>query len=158
MDSLELRPISDADADLLFRIYASSRAEEMDLVPWDEATKQSFLQMQFTAQQAHYRANFPRASHDVILAGGVPVGQLYVDRREQEIRILDIALLPKARGGGIGLHFLRKLMVEAQTVQKTLSIYIDQSSPSLDLFQRLGFVQAGGNGVSCLMEWQPAAT
>jgi hypothetical protein len=54
--------------------------------------------MQFAAQQTHYQARFPQASQDVVLADGVLVGQLYVDRRETEIRILDIALLPLARG------------------------------------------------------------
>jgi ribosomal protein S18 acetylase RimI-like enzyme len=156
MDSLELRPVSAADHDLLYRIYASSRAEEMGLVPWDEAAKQTFLQMQFAAQQAHYQAYFPQASHNIILVESVPVGRLYVDRRETEIRILDLALLPAARGRGIGSYLLQDLMKEAETAKKTLSIYVESSNPSLGLFQRLGFVKAGENGISCLMEWRPA--
>jgi ribosomal protein S18 acetylase RimI-like enzyme len=128
----------------------------MKLLPWDEAAKESFLQMQFTAQQRHYQSYFPQASHDVILADGVPAGRLYVDRREAEIRVLDIALLPGSRGRGIGSHLLQDLMEEAETVQKTLSIYIENASPYLRFFQRLGFVKADDNGFSCLMEWQPA--
>ena len=157
MDSLELRPVSTTDDDFLYSVYAGSRLEEMKLVSWDEAAKLSFLQMQFAAQLAHYQANFPRASRDVILAKGVPVGRLYVDRREAEIRILDITLLPEARGQGIGPHVLRDLMEEAQAVHKTLSIYVDHSSPFLGWFQRLGFIRAEDNGLSCLMGWHPAA-
>ncbi len=156
MDPLELRPVSAADDDFLYRVYASSRLDELNLLPWDEAAKQSFLQMQFAAQQTHYQGYFPNASHDVILAGSLPVGRLYVDRRETEIRILDITLLAEARGQGIGSHVLQSLMKEAQAANKTLSIYVERSSPSLTWFQRRGFVKAGENGFSDLMEWRPA--
>jgi len=157
MNSPELRPISAADDDFLYRVYAGSRFKEMEMVPWDETSKMGFLQMQFAAQQSHYQAYFPRASHEIILAEGVPVGRLYVDRRETEIRILDIALLPAARGGGIGSHLLRDLMKEAEAAKKTLSIYVENTNPSLKLFQRLGFVGADDNGLSCLMECHPAS-
>jgi ribosomal protein S18 acetylase RimI-like enzyme len=156
MGSLELRPVCEADNDFVYSVYASSRAEEMERVPWDEAAEQSFLQMQFAAQQTHYRTYFPQATHDVILAEGTPVGRLYVDRRATEIRILDIGLLPEARGHGIGSHILQDLMEEAEAAKKTLSIYVESSNPSLQLFQRLGFVKAGENDISCLMEWHPA--
>lgn len=158
MDKLELRPVSSANDDFLYRIYAGSRAEEMSLVPWDEAAKQSFLQMQFVAQQAHYQAYFPHASHDIILMEGIPMGRLYVDRRETEIRILDIALLPSARGHGIGSHLLQDLMEESKAANKTLSIHIENFNPSLRLFQRLGFVKADDNGISCLLEWHAASS
>ncbi len=157
MDLLELRPVSAADDDFLYRVYAGLRLEEMELVPWDETAKQTFLQMQFAAQQAHYQSYFPRASHDVILADGIPAGRLYVDRRETEIRILDITLLPERRGHRIGSHLLQDLMEEAKAANKTLSIYIENLNPSLRLFQRLGFIEADDNGISCLMEWHPAA-
>lgn len=156
MNSLARRPVTEADDDFLYRVYAGARAGEMALVPWEESQKEEFLRMQFAAQQAHYRKQFPEASHDVLLADGVPAGRLYVDRRAAEIRILDIAVLPEARRQGIGSRVLHGLMEEAQTVQKILSIYVDETSPSLELFQGLGFVRAGGNGISCLMEWRPA--
>ena len=156
MGPVELRPVSAADADLLYRVYASTRAEEMKLVPWDEAAKQSFLQMQLAAQLAHYQAYFPAATHDVILSEGIPVGRVYVDRRETEIRILDFVVLPERGRQGIGSHILQGLMKEAQAANKTLSIYVERSSPSLQWFQRRGFVEAGDNGFSDLMEWRPA--
>lgn len=156
MDSVKLRPVSAGDESFLCQVYASCRTDEMALLPWDEAAKQSFLQMQFQAQQTHYRKYFPKASHDLILAEGVPVGQVYVDRRETEIRILDFALLPERRGQGIGFHVLQDVMREAQAANKTLSIYVERSSPSLRLFQRQGFIKAGENGFSDLLEWRPA--
>jgi len=158
MSSFDLRPVSSADDDFLYRVYAGSRLEEMAKVVWDEAAKQSFLHMQFTAQQAHYQKCFPDAIHDLLLVDGIPAGRLYIDRRETEIRILDIAVLPEARRRGIGSYFLQALIQEAQTNKKTLSVYLDETSPSLELFQKMGFIRADGNGISCLMEWRPAAS
>jgi hypothetical protein len=77
-----LRPVQEADEALLLELYSSTRADEMALVPWDAAQKQAFLQMQFSAQQMHYRNYFPHATHDVIVTDGQPVGRLYVDRRD----------------------------------------------------------------------------
>jgi ribosomal protein S18 acetylase RimI-like enzyme len=149
-----LRPVRETDEALLLEIYSSSRADEMALVPWDAATKQAFLQMQFSAQQNHYRAYFPDARHDVILSEERPVGRLYVDRRATEIRILDIAILPEARGRGIGTQILQDLMKEAAEADTSLSIHVESFNRSLDLFQRLGFVKTDESGASWLMEWR----
>jgi ribosomal protein S18 acetylase RimI-like enzyme len=148
-----LRPVQEEDETLLLEIYSSSRADELALVPWDVAQKKVFLQMQFSAQQKHYRAYFPHATHEMILAEGQPVGRLYVDRRETEIRILDITLLPQARGHGIGTQILLDLMKKADHGNKSCSIYVESFNWSLGLFQRLGFVKTEESGASWLMEW-----
>jgi ribosomal protein S18 acetylase RimI-like enzyme len=149
-----LRPVQEQDEALLLEIYSSSRTEELALVPWDAAQKQAFLQMQFSAQQAHYRAYFPDAQHDMILAEDQPIGRLYVDRRETEIRILDVTLLPDARGRGIGTFLIQDLMKEAVQSNKSLSIHVESFNRSLGLFQRLGFAKIDENGASWLMEWR----
>ena len=148
-----LRPVQEEDEELLLELYSSTRADEMALVSWDAVQKQTFLQMQFSAQQRHYRAYFPHATHDLILAEGQPVGRLYVDRREAEIRILDITLLPQARGRGIGMRIIQDLMKEADFQNQSCSIYVESFNQSLGLFQRLGFVKTEESGASWLMEW-----
>ena len=149
-----LRPVQEEDESLLLAIYSSARADEMGLVPWDAATKDVFLRTQFSAQQKHYRAYFPSATHDLILAEGQSVGRLYVDRRATEIRILDITLLTEARGRGIGTQILLDLMKEAEHESKSCSIYVESFNRSLGLFQRLGFMKTEESGASWLMEWR----
>jgi ribosomal protein S18 acetylase RimI-like enzyme len=148
-----LRPVQEADEALLLEIYSSARADEMALVPWDAAQKQFFLQMQFSAQQKHYQAYFPQAAHEMIKVKGLPVGRLYVDRRETEIRILDVTLLPQSRGRGIGTQILLDLMKEAEYGNKSCSIFVESFSRSLGLFQRLGFIKTEESGATWLMEW-----
>ncbi|MFZ5855968.1 MAG: GNAT family N-acetyltransferase [Chloroflexota bacterium] len=152
-----LRPVRDEDEALLLAIYASSRAEEMALVPWDAAMKDAFLRSQFSAQQTHYRSYFPQAVHDMILVDGEPVGRIYVDRRADEIRILDVTMLTESRRRGIGTRIIQELMKEADDQDQSLSIYVESFNRSLGLFQRLGFVKAEETGASWLMVWRAAS-
>ena len=152
------RPVEPGDEELLYRIYAGTRAEELAPVPWSEAQKEAFLRMQFRAQSLDYAANFPDAEFLVILAGGEAAGRLYVHRRADEVRIVDIALLPERRGAGIGGAILRSLLAEAAAAAKPVRIHVEHLNPALRLYERLGFRRTGDDGVYLLMEWLPDAT
>lgn len=127
----------------------------MALVPWDEEQKKSFLSMQFAAQDSHYRAQFPDASFSIIYRDDSPVGRLYVLREEQEIRILDITILPEYRNCGVGSSLVQELLAEAAAAGKRLRIYVETYSPSLQLFERLGFKSIAEEGMNFLLEWSP---
>ncbi len=151
---ITLRPITTADHPFLEELYASTRREEVAQTPWNEAEKANFLQWQFEAQHKHYMEHYAQAQFDVILKGKRPIGRLYVDRWQDEIRIVDIALLPKYRGHGIGSKFLKSLMAEAQQAQVPLSIHVEQNNLALRLYERLGFEHVDTNGVYHLMRWK----
>ena len=80
-----------------------------------------------------------------------------MDRSEDKIHILDVTLLPQARGRGTGAHILLDLMKEAKSENQSCSIYVESFNRSLRLFQRLGFVKTDESGVSWLMEWRAAS-
>lgn len=143
------------DREFLFRVYASTREEELALTDWDEEQKGVFLEGQFGAQDAWYRERYPGATLDVIEAGGVPAGRLYVHRREREIRLMDIALLPEHRGRGIGGSLLHDLMTEAAAAGKRLTIHVEEYNPARRLYERLGFRKIDEHGVYHLLEWTP---
>ena len=151
------RAISLEDEPFLRRVYAGTREEELAVVPWNVDQKEAFLRMQFDAQHQYYQDQFPDASYDVILREGQPVGRLYVDRREDEIRIIDIALLPEARGNGIGGALLDDLIAEARTLNKPVRIHVERGNRALSLYQRLGFSEIGQTDFYFLMEWTPGA-
>jgi ribosomal protein S18 acetylase RimI-like enzyme len=153
--SVTLRPVGPADEAFLLDVYAGTRADELALVSWSEERRQTFVRMQFTAQQEHYRKAHPEANHDIILLGGRPVGRLYVARKEREIRIVDIALLPPQRNAGVGSYLMRGLLDESARAGKPLRVYVESFNPSLRLFERLGFYRTGQNGMHILMQWDP---
>jgi ribosomal protein S18 acetylase RimI-like enzyme len=152
---IRLRPEQAADEPFLFRVYAGTRAEELEQGDWDEARRHGFLQMQFQAQRRCYLADYPGATLDVIELGDEPVGRLYVHRRENEIRIMDIALLPEFRRRGFGTRLLQGIQQEGGAQQKPVTIHVEVFNPARRLYQRLGVREAGTNGVYLLMRWLP---
>jgi ribosomal protein S18 acetylase RimI-like enzyme len=149
---VELRPATEHDRALLLRLYAGTRADELASLPWPEEAKRAFVEQQFSAQDAYYREHYPVASFDVIVADGTDVGRLYVDRREDEIRIIDIAVLPEARGRGIGTALLRALIDESEGAGKPLTIHVEGQNPARAWYERLGFVPVGEAGAYARME------
>jgi ribosomal protein S18 acetylase RimI-like enzyme len=150
-----LRPATDDDREFLCAVYGSTRATELARVPWPDEAKQAFVEQQFTAQDTYYREHYPTAVFQVILDEDVPVGRLYVDRWEREIRIMDIALLPQARDRGLGTELLRELIAESERAGKALSIHVEAENPARSLYERLGFVEAEDRGVYKLMRREP---
>ena len=154
MDPVRLRLACSEDADFLCSVYASTRAEELAATDWSAEQKRAFCRQQFDAQDTHYRAHYPTAEFSILERGGVAVGRLYVDRWAQEIRIMDIALLPEHRGAGIGTKLLQELQEEARAAGKALTIHVEKFNPALRLYERLGFKVREDKGVYLLMEWR----
>jgi GNAT superfamily N-acetyltransferase len=154
--AIRFRPIEAGDLELLYRIYASTREEELALVVWEEGQKEAFLRQQFEAQHAWYQENYAGAEFLVILRDGAPAGRLYVARWEKEIRLVDIALLPEHRNGGVGSAILGALLAEGDAAGKPVTIHVERYNPALRLYQRLGFAPVADRGVYYLMERAPA--
>jgi ribosomal protein S18 acetylase RimI-like enzyme len=151
-----LRPATGADREFLIDLYASTRADELALVEWDEATKRAFVEHQFSAQDHHYRTNYPGATLDVVEVDGERAGRLYVHRGASDIRIMDIAVAPAFRGQGIGTTLLHDLIADADASGRKLSIHVEMNNPARSLYERLGFAPAGEHGVYVLMERPPS--
>jgi len=150
-----LRPATAADDEFILACYASTRAHEIAQVPWTAEQKEGFVRMQYLAQKQHYAAEWPRANHDIICVDEIPVGRIYLDRREDALHILDITLLPQHRNQGSGSTLLRRLLDEASRAGKPVTIYVESFNPSLRLFERLGFRKDHEKGFHLLMKWQP---
>lgn len=140
---------------MLFAIYASTRETELAQVPWAPGQKEAFLRMQFEAQRKYYLSEYPGAEFLMILVEGRPAGRWYVHRREREIRIMDVALLPEFRGRGIGTALLRALLDEGRRHGRAVTIHVESFNPARRLYARLGFRQIASHGVYQLMECRP---
>jgi ribosomal protein S18 acetylase RimI-like enzyme len=152
-----LRPVGPDDAELLYRIYASTREDELAVVPWDAPAKEAFLRMQFAAQDTHYRAVFPDASYDLIVSGADVLGRLYVDRGETAWQVIDLSLLPRHRGKGIGTRLLTDVLASAGAAGKPVRMHVERFNPARRLYGRLGFREIADKSVYLLLEWQPGS-
>jgi ribosomal protein S18 acetylase RimI-like enzyme len=155
-DTVVLRPVADGDQELLVEIYASTRAEELALTDWSEAQRDAFVKMQFAAQQEYYRAHYPQAEHNIILRSLQPVGRFYTAETEDDIRIIDITVLPDHRNAGIGTPLINDLLTRAKEVWKPVRIYVETYNRSRRLFERLGFTVIEEDGINVLLECRPS--
>ena len=154
---VSLRPAVPDDEPFLHEVYASTRTEELAVTGWDDATKQAFLEQQFRAQHDYYRANYTGASYDVVLVDGAPAGRLYVARWDDEIRVMDVALLARFRRKGVGGVLMRRLLDEAAGDGKPVTIHVERENPALVLYERLGFELVEDRGVYLFLRCVPPA-
>ena len=156
-DSTALRPVEETDEAFLLELYKSSRGDDLRGLGWDEDRISEFLEMQYEAQVKFYTTDFPDASDEVVLWKSKPVGRLIVDRRADEIRLVDLALLPDYRNRGFGSQIVRGLQAEAAAQHKPVRLQVIRFNRALELFERLGFVRTSETGTHFQMEWIPEA-
>ena len=155
---LSLRTVRNEDEDFLFRLYASTRQEEMSAWGWNAAQQDAFLRMQFRAQRQGYAADYAGAYHQVILADDEPVGRLMVHRTEKEVRLVDISVVPAYRNRGLGAALIHDLMAECAASRKPLRLQVAKGNRAVRLYERLGFLKTGGDEVYDHMWWDPTAS
>lgn len=153
--AVTLRASTDADYDFMRQLYEAGREDEMRHFPFDEQQKKAFLDQQFAAQYEHYRIHYPTCERNIIEAGGRPIGRLWVDEWSDQIRLVDVALMPEWRGTGVGTRLLRDLLDRATKTGKPVTIHVEAYNPALRLYERLGFQKVDTNGVYYLMKWTP---
>lgn len=154
---IQFRPIVAEDMAFLCQVYASTRLEELAVTDWSAEQKQAFLVSQFQAQHTYYQEHYRDAAFLLILRTGQPIGRLYLDQWQDQLRIIDIALLPAYRGQGIGTHILSAVVAEGQRIALPVSIHVERFNPALSLYTRLGFRQVADKGVYYLLEKTPYA-
>jgi GNAT superfamily N-acetyltransferase len=152
---VSLRTIDSSDRELLLAIYRSTREEELALTDWTEEQKTAFVRHQFEAQSAEYTRAYPNGEFSLILVDGQPAGRLYLTEMSDQLRIIDIALLPEFRAGGIGGGIISDVIARAEARGLSVTIHVERFNPAMHLYQRLGFREIQDRGVYVLMERPP---
>jgi GNAT superfamily N-acetyltransferase len=154
--SIRVRIADDKDEPFLETVFRSTREEELRAMPWPPLQKDAFILMQFIAQQAQYKKDFPGVVFHIIEYRKKAAGRLYIAETLTDIRIMDISLLPGFRGMGIGGQIIRDLQKKARSSYKTISLNVKQDNRALGLYVRLGFaIKARIDRGYLFMEWTP---
>ena len=153
---IQLRPVEKKDDSFIETVYRSTREDELNLTNWNEQQKNVFSIMQSMAQLAEYKTKFHGAACQVIIYNNQDAGRFYTWENDNEIRLIDITLLPQFRGKGIGTSLLQELIKKSNKVQKKISLHVDPVNPALQLYRRLGFIHIKNNGRHYYMERDPA--
>jgi GNAT superfamily N-acetyltransferase len=152
---LTLRRVTPDDDSFLLSVYTSTRAQELAQAQWEPGQQEAFVKWQFEMQRREYDARFPEAEYDVIEIDGEPAGRIWIGRGNDEIRLLDIALLREFQNRGSGTLLLNHLIDEARTTGKQLRHMVFVLNDNADRFyERLGFVVIENLGGYKHMEWK----
>jgi GNAT superfamily N-acetyltransferase len=152
-NSISLRAATTEDGEFLREVFKSSRGDDLRELGWDEDRIGEFLDMQFDAQQRLNQNEYQQANDQIVLSAAEPAGRFTVERRDHEIRCVEVALLPAHRNTGIGTFLIRQLQNEARLANKPLRLGVIRFSRAVSLFERLGFVRTSETGTHFQMEW-----
>ncbi|QGZ38782.1 ribosomal protein S18 acetylase RimI-like enzyme [Pseudoduganella flava] len=154
MTSPMLRAQRPEDEAFLRHLYAMTR-DDLRQLPLDPASLGALIDMQYEAQRTGYRAMYPRASYLVVERDGEPLGRAIVDENDEELRLVDIALLPQTRGQGIGTALIGIWQRAAAGRGKRVVLSVlHTNGRARRLYEALGFVACGGDGVRCELVWR----
>lgn len=157
LDNLNVRPAADGDQEFMKRLYASTR-DDLRQIQADPDFIDTLIAMQQNIQIAGYRNTYPDAQYLVLEHDGEAVGRIVVNTDSREMRLVDISLLPQARGKGFGTAVLRALQRCAAEKNLPLALSVHSSNPQAKrLYLTLGFQLASGDAMTEQMVWNSAA-
>jgi GNAT superfamily N-acetyltransferase len=143
------------DAAFVRHLVMEIVADELGAAAWPEALRGPLLDIQYQSRMKGLSENFPDAAQQILRVEGEPVGWIVVARRQDEIRLVDIAIARDHRGKGIGSARIRELLDDADTTGKTVRLSVGVLNPAVRLYLRMGFRRTGGDVLSYFMERLP---
>jgi ribosomal protein S18 acetylase RimI-like enzyme len=156
----DLRTATADDQNFLTELFCDVRGPDFAALP--PAMRDQLLAMQQRAQALSYAENFPAAVNQILWIDGQRAGRLLVSSTAEEIQLVDVALLGRFRGQGIGTRLVGDLCRSARASKVSLRLSVQAGNPALRLYQRLGFVPTGSDSVYLAMELgdepEPAAS
>jgi GNAT superfamily N-acetyltransferase len=152
VEGLVLRSERTDDDPFLRALYASTRADEIAYTGWTSQQAEGFLRMQFDLQRAHYRKHYPDASFLVVERENRPIGRLYVHYAPDDVRVLDIALVPDARGNGVGRRLIEHVIDNAARLGAPVTLHVAVGNRARRFYERLGFRAVTEDAMNVFME------
>lgn len=147
------RPAEKADDPFLLHLYGNAHGQELQLLPLSALHLSAVVSMQFEAQRQAHSAQYPNSQRLLVLLEGSPIGQVWFDAGSEELRILDIALLPEYQRRGIGSAILHGLIERARRSQTLLRLSVQRNNVNaFRLYRHLGFESRSENPLSIEME------
>lgn len=155
---VSIRVIEDGDAALLTQWHAEFRGASFLAMGWPREQVAAMMADQLRLQQIHVASAYPEADRWLVLAHGVPAGQLLLDRTRTDWRLIDLLLAPEARGLGLGsglMAWIQDAAARAGAASITLDVGFD-NAPAQALYRKAGFVETPSETeIAVAMRWRP---
>ena len=141
------REAGEGDRPFLRELYREVRSAELALTDWDEPRKRAFADDQFQRQDEWYRSQYPGARFLVVERDGAPIGRLYFMAGAEELRLMEVTLVPAERNRGLGTAIASSLLEIADASGLFVTLHVETFNPARNLYARLGFCAGEANGI-----------
>ncbi len=159
MPNLSVRLVQPEDEPYIFELFASVRGEGLAEAGMTAEQRQQFLDFQYKAMHNTYADNYPEGIHNVILRKKKPIGRIYTNETDTEIRILDVIIHPKKRNHGFGSEIMQAMIAECDRTNKILRFYVwTNNAAGQRFYKRHGCEFIRDDGGYLLFEKQPTPT
>ncbi len=140
------RPASEQDIPFLLRLRQEAMGPHIAAAGLALTDEEHLSRVQFRIDCA-----------EVLLLDGQPVGMIKVARDADPWKILQLQILPKMQGRGLGGELIEELIAEAGAAGAALALGVMKVNGAKRLYERLGFVVTGETDLEFEMVWCAAA-
>ncbi len=156
-DEIILRPRRADEENFWREVFCDAVRTHFEALNLPENELNNLLEFQFQAQNLDYEKNYPQASNDVILYKNEPAGRLIISTEDNDLHLIDIAVLSEFRGRGIGTKILQWLFEQSRRTKLPIRFYVEKINPAFRLYERLGFKTVADVTSHFQMEWRDSA-
>jgi ribosomal protein S18 acetylase RimI-like enzyme len=154
---LSLRPSRPSDQPFLDSLYRTTR-EDLRLIDAEDDFIEELIDMQQRAQTNGCGDMFPNAMYFIVEYHGERIGRLVLDFGHVEARVVDISLIPAARGKGLRLQVLRAVQaVAAQAMTPVTLISRCDNLQAKQCYLQMGFAVEEAQPPFERLIWYPPA-
>ena len=149
MDQFSCRTESREDEPFIRGLMMETLVDQLGASSWPDSIREPVLDAQYRVRRQGFRMSAGDKPGTLVLVNGEPVAWYVAADLEDEIRLVNLMVLRKHRGKGIGSAVLRKLVMASKAL--TLSVAMNNQR-AFDLYTRMGFRRTGDDGVHYFME------
>lgn len=141
------RPMEPGDESFLLALEADR---------WGADLADPLAELQFRARRQGYRLQFPDGDDSLVVVDGEPAGRVLIAPRATAHHLVDIALLRRYRGRGIGTELVGDVQAAAAAAGVPVELTVAAGDSRLaGWYQRLGFLPVSSGTVHARLIWSP---
>lgn len=153
-DRIGLRARTRDEQDFWRAVFFDVSREYFKVLNLPENDLNNLLEMQFEAQTTHYAEHYPQAANLIILCAGERAGRAILSTEENDLHLIDIAVLAKFRNSGVGTTILKWLFAESRRSDLPIRFYVEKNNRAFRLYERLGFRTIADLESHYQMQWR----
>jgi GNAT superfamily N-acetyltransferase len=158
LGKITTRPSVAEDSAFMLELYASTSKKELDELGWSITDQRTFVIMQAQTEEWNRSRLYPGMDRLTICVDEMPVGRLLVCLRNNILHLVDLSLLPRYRGHGIGTQLVGEIIDEARNARVPVKVKVLKDTSAVRFVDRLGFGAPTDLGRYVEMTWMPPLT